>query len=122
MSKLAGKYDKETLTPEEIEKCKKDTIAFDGDNCVEVALDFCLKLKGEPDKDKKAKVLEYNLQLHAHNGSGFDTWIVLNNLSYDKRIVNIIKNGKGIMDLEIFIGYIEHKENNFLNIFISDVA
>ena len=92
LSKLAGRYNRD-LTRDEIDKCKKDTIAFDGDNCVEKALDVCLKLKREEYKDKKGKVLDYNLQLLAHNGSGFDTWIVLNNLSCDKRIVNIIKNG-----------------------------
>ena len=66
-----------------------------------------MKLKGEEYKDKKGKVLEYILQLHAHNGSGFDTWIVLNNLPGDKRIVNIIKNGKSIIELKVFNGYIE---------------
>ena len=92
---------------------KKDTIASDGDICVEKALDFCLKLKGEEYKDRKGKVLEYNVQLHAHNGSGFDTWIVLNNLSCDKRIVNIIKNGKGITELKVFNGFIEkNKKTN----------
>ena len=65
-------------------ECKKGTIAFDGDNCVEKALDFCLNLKGEGYKDKKGKTLEYNFQLQAHNGSGFDTWIVLNTLPCDK--------------------------------------
>ena len=30
--------------------------------------------------------------MHAHNGSGFDTWIILNNLGCDKRIVDVIKN------------------------------
>ena len=54
-------------------------------------------------------MLEYNLQLHAHSGSGFDTWIVLNNLPCDKRIVNIIKNGKGIIEMKIFNGYIQNK-------------
>ena len=83
-----------------------DTIAFDGDNCVEKALDFCLKLKGQEYKDKKGKILENNLQLHAHNGSDFDTWIVLNNLPCDKRIVNITKNGKGVIELKVFNGYI----------------
>ena len=78
LSKLAGKYNRD-LTPYELEKCKKDTIAFDGDNCVTNALDFCLKLKGEKRKIKN-EIVEYNLQLHAHNGSGFDTWIILNNL------------------------------------------
>ena len=72
LNKLAGRYNRD-LTQNEKQKGQKDTIAFDGDNCVEKALDFCLKLKREEYKDKKGKVLEYNLQLHAHNGSGFDT-------------------------------------------------
>ena len=93
-----------------MDKCKLDTIASDGDNCVEKALDFCLKLKGQEYKDKKGKVLEYNLQLHAYNGSGFDTWIVLNNLPCDKRIVQIIKNGKAIIELKVFNGYIEENK------------
>ena len=106
LSKLAGRYNRD-LTRDEIDKCKKDTIAFEGDDCVEKALGFCSKLKGEEYKDKKGTVLEYNLQLHAHNESGFDTWIVLNNLSCDERIVNIIKNGKRIMELKVFNGYFE---------------
>ena len=92
ISKLAGRYNRD-LTHDEIQKCKKDTIAFDADNCVEKALDFCLKLKEERE-DIKNKILEYNLQLHAHNGSGFDTWIILNNLPCDKRVVNIVKMPK----------------------------
>ena len=62
-------------------------------------------------KIKKGKIVEYNLQLHAHNGSGFDTWIVLNNFPCDKRIVNIIKNGKSIIELKVFKGYIQSKTN-----------
>ena len=108
LSKLAGKFDRD-LTPCEIQKCRNDTIALDGGDCVSKALDFCLKLKGEEYKDKKGKVLEYNLQIHAHNGSGFDTWIVLNNLTCDRRIVNIIKNGKSIIELKVFNGYIQSK-------------
>ena len=49
LGKLSGRYDRD-LTPDELENCKKDTIAFDGDNCVEKALDFCLKLKGKERK------------------------------------------------------------------------
>ena len=71
-----------------------DTIAFDGDNCVEKALDFCLKLTQEKLKYHKNKILEYNLQLHAHNGSGFDIWIILYNLPCDKTIVTNIKMAK----------------------------
>ena len=106
LSKLAVRYNRD-LTHDEREKCKKDTIAIDGDNCVERALDFCLKLKGEDNNDKKGIVLESNLQLHAHKGSGFDTWIVLNNLTCDKRIVNIRKNFRKIIELKVLNGYIE---------------
>ena len=69
LTKLAGKYSRD-LTPYEVDKCKKDTLVFDGDNCVTNASDFCLKLKREERKFKNRSV-EYNLQLHAHNGSGF---------------------------------------------------
>ena len=105
LSKISGRYDRDR---EELDKCKKDTIVFDGDNCVEKALDFCLKLKGEERKTVNNKIVEYNLQMHAHNGSGFDTWIILNNRPCDRRIVgDIIKNGKGIILLKVFNGYIE---------------
>ena len=106
LSKLAGRYICD-LTRDEIDKCKKDTIVFDGDNCVEKVLDFCLKLKGEERKTVNIKIVEYNLQMRAYNGSGFDTWIILNNLLCDKYIVgDIFKNGKGISSLKSFNGYI----------------
>ena len=54
LNKLAGRYNFD-LTRGEIDKCKKDTIAFDGDNCVEKAVDFCLRLKVEELKTKKVK-------------------------------------------------------------------
>ena len=108
LSKLAGRYNCD-LTLDEFEKCRNDTIAFDGDNCVGKALDFCLKLKGEERKVKN-KIVEYNLQLHVHNRSGFDTWIVLNILPCDKHNVDIIKNGKKFIELKVFDGLI-HKNN-----------
>ena len=52
LSKLAGQYNR-NLTPYELDKCKKDTIAFDGANCFNNVLDFCLKLRGEERKVKK---------------------------------------------------------------------
>ena len=52
---------------------KKDFIVFDGDNCNNDALDYCLKFKGEERKTNNNKTVEYNLQLHADNGSGNDT-------------------------------------------------
>ena len=90
-----------------MKKCKNDIFVFDGDAYVTKALDFLLKLKGEERKVKN-KILEYNLQHHAHNGSGFDTWIVSNNLPCDKHIVDNIKNGNGIVCLGVFDGYIQN--------------
>ena len=106
LSKIAGRFERDP-TQEELQKPIQDTIAFSGDNCINNALDFCLKLKGEERKVKN-KIVEYNLQMHAHNGSGFDTRIILNNLPCDKHIVgDIIKNGKGIFSLKVFNVYIE---------------
>ena len=49
--------------------------------------------------------------MHAHNGSSFHTWIILNNLPCDKQIFgDIIKNGKGIIEMKIFNGLI-YKNN-----------
>ena len=104
LSKIAGRYERDP-TQEELPKSIKDTIAFAGDICIGNALDFCLKLKGEERKVKN-KIVENNLQMHAHNGSGFDAWIILNNLPCDKHIVDIIKNGKRIIELKVFIGLI----------------
>ena len=94
-SRIAGRYERDP-TQEELQKSIDDSIAFAGDNCIGNAIDFCLKLKGDERKVKN-KIVEYNLQMHAHNGSGFDIWIVLNNLPCDKHIADIIKNGKGII-------------------------
>ena len=108
LSKIAGRYQRDPSL-EELQKSIKDTIAFSGDECYNNALGYLLKLKGEERKVKN-KIVEYNLQLHAHNGSGFDTWIILNNLPCDKHIVDIIKNGKGIIELRVFNGLI-YKNN-----------
>ena len=105
LSKISGRYERDP-TQEELQKSIKDTIAFDGENCINNALDFCLKLKGDERKVKN-KIVDYNLQMHAQNGSGFDTWIVLKNLPCDKHIVNIIKNDKGIIEMKVFNGFIE---------------
>ena len=104
LCKLAGRYNRD-LTPYEIDKCKKGTFVFDGDNCISNALDFCLKLKREERKLEK-RIVADNLQVHVHNGSGFDTSIILNNLLCNKQIVDIIKNGNGIISLRVFNGYI----------------
>ena len=105
LSKIAGRYDRDP-TKDELDKSIKYMISFAGDDCIEKSLNFLLKIKGEERKVNK-KIVEYNLQMHAHNGSGFDTWIILDNLPCDKHIVgDIIKNGKGIISMKIFNGYI----------------
>ena len=58
----------------------------------------------------KIETVEYSLQLHAQNGIGFDIWIILNNLPCDEQFVEIIKNGKGIISLKIFNGYIQNNK------------
>ena len=61
MRKLAGSYHRDR-TRGELGKGREDTIAFSADNCVETALGFCLKLKGEERRDKKNNILEDKLQ------------------------------------------------------------
>ena len=104
--KIAGKYDRDPRLYK-IDKCIEDTIAFDGGCCVTNALDFCLKTKREERKDNKNRFLEYSLQFHAQNGSGFDTWIILNSLPCDRRIVIINEYGKSNFELKVFNSYFE---------------
>ena len=51
--------------------------------------------------------MENNLQLQAHNGSGFDTWIKLNNFPCDKQFVDFLKIGKGVIPLRVLKAYIQ---------------
>ena len=102
--KVSGKSDRD-LTPYEIEKCKKDTTVYDEQDCFTKALYFVLKIEGEERKYKN-RIVEYNLQLHAHNGSGFDTLIKLNKLPFGKRLVDNIKNGESKIKRKVLIGYV----------------
>ena len=43
----------------------------------------------------------------AHNASAFDTYVVLKNSPNWRRII-VIKNGKGIISLKFFIGYVKN--------------
>ena len=71
---------------------------------------FLLKLKGEK-RRVEIKIVEYNLQLQAHNGNGFDNWITLYNLPCDKHNVDIIEDGKRIISPNGFNGYIQKNKN-----------
>ena len=61
----------------------------------------------ENQKKVKNKIVEYNLYLIAHNGSGFDTYVALNNLPQWRSVVKLNKNGAGIVSLKIFNGYVD---------------
>ena len=43
----------------------------------------------------------------AHNGSGFDSYVVSNNLPQWRSVVKLIKNKRGIAPLKIFNGYVD---------------
>ena len=58
-------------------------------------------------KKIKNKIVEHNLYLIAHNGSGFDSYVVLNNLPRWRSVVKLIKIGAGIVFLKIFNGYVD---------------
>ena len=92
LSKIAGKYNR-VITPEDYQKCKRDTVAFHGTDCLSKLIEWLVTLKGEPRK-LKFKIVQYQLQLIAHNGSAFDTYVVLNGSSNWHRIVNIVKMEK----------------------------
>ena len=58
-------------------------------------LDYVLQFKGEP-KRANNKIVKCNLYLLAHKGSGFDSFVKLNNLPQWTTVVSLIKSGSGI--------------------------
>ena len=69
-------------------------------------LDHVLSFRAELNKIKN-KIVEHNQFLIARNGSGFDSYVVLNNLLQGRSVVKLIKNGKGIVSLKIFNSYVD---------------
>ena len=55
------------------------------------------------------------------NGSGFDSYIVLNILPQWRSVVNLIKNVGGIVSFRIFYRYVDEKKK-YLIMFSLDVA
>ena len=105
LSKIVGKYHRD-ISEQEYQKCLNDCVVFKGTGCINEMLDHVLSFKGEPEK-VKYKIVEYNLYLIAHNGSGFDSYVVLNNLPWWRSVVKLIKNGKGFVSLKVFNGYVD---------------
>ena len=73
-------------------------------------LDYVLQFKGEPKRFNK-KIVKYKLYLIAHKGSGFDSYVVLNNLPQWRTVVSLIKNGSGIVSFKQFNGYVDQNKN-----------
>ena len=42
----------------------------------------------------------------AHNGSGFDSYVVLKKLHHRRSVVKLIENGADIISLKVFNGYV----------------
>ena len=55
-------------------------------------------------------IVENNLYLIARYGSGFDSYVVLKNLPQWRSVVNLIKNGAGIVSLKLFIVYVDQNK------------
>ena len=78
---------------------------FQGLDKFKKMLDYVLQYKGEP-KRINNKIVKYNLYLIAHKGSGFDSYVVLNNLP-QWRTVKLIKNRSVIVSLKKFNEYVD---------------
>ena len=61
-------------------------------------------------KKVNKKIVKYNLYILAHIASGFNSYVVFNLLPQWRTVVSLIKNGAGIVSLEIFNGYLDEKE------------
>ena len=107
LSKISGKYYRD-ISEKEYQKCLNDCIVFKGLDNINKMLDYVLQYKGEPERIFN-KIVKYNLYLIAHKGSGFDSYVVLNNLP-QLRTVKLIKTGSSIVSLKIFNGYVDQNK------------
>ena len=103
-NKLSGKYNRD-ISEKECQKCLNDCIVFKGLDNINKMLDSVLQFKGEPKKINN-KIVKYILYLIAHKVSGFDSYVVLNNLP-QWRTVSLNKNESTIVCLEKFNGYVD---------------
>ena len=85
LSKISGKYCRD-IRDREVEKCRKVCVVFTGTNCINEMLDYVSVFKGET-KTVNNKIVKYNLHIKIHNGNGFDSYVVLNNLPQRRTVV-----------------------------------
>ena len=108
LSKSSGKHHR-GITEKEYQKCLNDCVVFKGSGCNIEMLDHILFFKGEVKKVKN-EIVEYNIYLIAHNVSGFDSFVLLNNLPQKTNFVTLIKNGAGIVSLKMFNRYLDESK------------
>ena len=101
LSKISGRDDKE-ITPSQYQKCLEDCIVLKAVTWINEFLDHALGFKEEVE-GLNNETIEQNFYMIDHNGSGFDTYIVLKNLPQWRRVVRMIRNGAGIIALNVFI-------------------
>ena len=113
---MSEKYNRD-ITQREYEKCRKDCIVFKGTDSINEMLDYVLQFKGEAKKVSN-KIVRNKIYILAHKGSGFDSYVFLNNLTQWRTVVSLIKDGLGIVSPKIINLYVDH--NKKFNMFISD--
>ena len=74
LTKISGKYSRD-ISEKEYKNCLSDCVVSKGTDCNNEMLDHVLSIKGEAKKVSNKNV-DYNLYLIAHNGSGFDSYVV----------------------------------------------
>ena len=102
LNKISGEHDGD-ITEREQGKCRKDCIVFKRFDIINEMFDYVLQFKRKA-KRIINKTVKFNLYLIAHKGSGFDSYVVLNNLRRWRTVVSLIKNGAGIASLKVFNG------------------
>ena len=108
LSKFSVQYNRD-ITEREYENCRKVCIVFEGIVSNNEMLDHFLQFNGQPKKVSN-KIVKSKSYFTAHNGSGFESYVVLTNLPQWKTVVSLFKNRSGIVSLKIFTGYADENK------------
>ena len=106
------------LTPNEIEKKKKEIFVEEGEDCIDKMLNHVnKKWKGDPKIVRNGVIARYDNKLIAQNAVRFDNWVVLQKLNPSSNVKadgsidpfgekRIVKNSRGILSIKVFNGYV----------------
>ena len=106
--KTSGKYNRDIIQRENV-KCRKDCIVLKGTDSNNETLECVLQFKGEA-KEVINKIVKYHFYLLAHNGSGFDIYVVLINLPHWGTVVSLMENASGVVSFKSFNGYVDENK------------